>query len=336
MAGKGYATLKVRVGVTTNILNTTNEDSREDNENGTPNTTPRGDGSPPPQESVTASREKEASISTIGEAPPAVRRLLEEWLTSTLNNILDKPSQRDNRDIAHVDVTTIADERDVPRTGNTHTAVDAGNDTLVAVLKKMEEMENENKALCDQMKEHQERVEKILGAPKLLPKWDVSRFVEQPYNEEASPYAIPKTFKMPPYLKIYDGTTDPEDHIIHYVTIVKDNDLSKEQEPSVLLKKFGKNLIGVALDWYSKLPACSITTFEEMADKFVTTYAGAKKVEARVNDIFSVRQMHDEGLLSSVKQGKNEIAKCVRGNGGSSLPERTKQEQVESDQKIIK
>nr|XP_009611683.1 uncharacterized protein LOC104105121 [Nicotiana tomentosiformis] len=34
----------------------------------------------------------------------------------------------------------------------------------------MEEMKNENKALRDQMKEHQEKVDKIPGAPKLLPK----------------------------------------------------------------------------------------------------------------------------------------------------------------------
>ncbi|XP_070011124.1 uncharacterized protein [Nicotiana sylvestris] len=160
----------------------------------------------------------------------------------------------------------------------------------------MEEIENENKALRDQMKEHQERVDKIPGAPKLLPKCDVGRFIEQPYNEEASPYAIPKTFKMPPYLNIYDGTTDPEDHIIHYVTAVKGNNLSKEQVPSVLLKKFGETLTGGDLTWYSQLPARSIATFEEMADKFVTAQAGAKKAEARVNDIFVVRQMHGEGL----------------------------------------
>ncbi|XP_019267604.1 PREDICTED: uncharacterized protein LOC109244900 [Nicotiana attenuata] len=101
---------------------------------------------------------------------------------------------------------------------------------------------------------------------------------------------------MPPYLKIYDGTTDPEDHIIHYVTTVNGNDLSKEQVPSVLLKKFGETLTGGALTWYSQLPARSITTFEEMADKFVIAHAGAKKAKARVNDIFAVRQLPGEGL----------------------------------------
>ncbi|XP_019248793.1 PREDICTED: uncharacterized protein LOC109228067 [Nicotiana attenuata] len=160
----------------------------------------------------------------------------------------------------------------------------------------MEEIENENMELRDQMKEHQERVDKIPGAPKLLPKEGVDRFVEQPYSEEAAPHAIPRTFKMPPYLKIYDGTMDPEDHIIYYVTSVKGNDLSNEQVPSVLLKKFGETLTGGALTWYSQLPARSITTFEEMVDKFVTAHAGAKKAEARVNDIFVVRQSPGEGL----------------------------------------
>ncbi|XP_019267731.1 PREDICTED: uncharacterized protein LOC109245017 [Nicotiana attenuata] len=160
----------------------------------------------------------------------------------------------------------------------------------------MEEIENENKMLRNQMKEHQERVDKIPGAPKLFTKWDAGRFVEQPYSDEAAPYAIPKTFKIPPYLKIYDGTMDPEDHVTHYVTAVKGNDLAKEQVSSILLKKFGETLTEGALTWYSQLPACSIETFEEMADKFVTTHAWAKKAEPRVNDIFAIKQSPGEGL----------------------------------------
>ncbi|XP_070007800.1 uncharacterized protein [Nicotiana sylvestris] len=101
---------------------------------------------------------------------------------------------------------------------------------------------------------------------------------------------------------MYDGTIHPEDHIIHYVTTVKGNDLSKKQVPSVLLKNFGETLTGGPLTWYSQLSARSIATFEEMVDKFVTTHARAKKVGARVNDIFAVRQTHDEGLRDFVAQ----------------------------------
>nr|XP_016489185.1 PREDICTED: uncharacterized protein LOC107809107 [Nicotiana tabacum] len=189
------------------------------------------------------------------EAPPVVKRLLEEWLTNTLSNILEKPVQRDIEGTIIARTVVVADEPETPRTGNTHTVIDAGNDALATILKKIEEMENENKTLLDQMREHQERVDKIPGAPKLLPKCDVGRFVEQPYNEGATPHSIPKTFKMPPYLKIYDGTMDPEDHLIHYVTAVKGNDLSKEQVSSLLLKKFGETLTRGELTWYSQLPA---------------------------------------------------------------------------------
>lgn len=97
-------------------------------------------------------------------------------------------------------------------------------------------------------------------------------------------------------MKIYDETTDSEDHLIYYVTVVKGNDLSKEHVPSVLLKKFGKTLTGGALTWYSQLPARSISIFDEMSDKFATAHAGAKKAEARVNDIFAVRQTTGKGL----------------------------------------
>ncbi|XP_070054941.1 uncharacterized protein [Nicotiana tomentosiformis] len=181
--------------------------------------------------------------------------------------------------------------------GITHNVVNnAGDDTLTAILKRMEEMGNENKTLRDQMRKHKERVDKILGAPKLLPKRDAGWFIDQPYSDDVAPHAIPKTFKMLPYLKIYDGTTDPEDHMTYYVTAMKGNDLTKEQVSSILLKKIGESLTGGALTWYSQLPACSIETFEEMADKFVTAHVGAKKVEERVNDIFAIKQSPGEGL----------------------------------------
>nr|XP_016462445.1 PREDICTED: uncharacterized protein LOC107785618 [Nicotiana tabacum] len=100
---------------------------------------------------------------------------------------------------------------------------------------------------------------------------------------------------MSSYLKIYNSTTDLEDHVTHYVTVVKGDDLAKEQISSILLKKFGETLTGGGLTWYSQLSARSIETLEEMADKFVTAHAGAKKEEARVNDIVAIKQSPGEG-----------------------------------------
>nr|XP_016473088.1 PREDICTED: uncharacterized protein LOC107795038 [Nicotiana tabacum] len=98
-----------------------------------------------PHESVTASREKRASTSTIEEAPPAVKKLLLEWLTSTINNIFDKPAQKENGNTAQADIVTTTGEQPLPRTGNTYPTMDAGNDALATVPKKTEEMENEKR-----------------------------------------------------------------------------------------------------------------------------------------------------------------------------------------------
>uniref|UniRef100_A0A1U7WAD8 Uncharacterized protein LOC104224274 n=1 Tax=Nicotiana sylvestris TaxID=4096 RepID=A0A1U7WAD8_NICSY len=70
----------------------------------------------------------------------------------------------------------------------------------------------------------------------------------------------------------------------------------------MLLKKFGETLTGGALTWYSQLPARSISTFEEMVDKFATAHVGAKKAEARVNDSFVVRQTTGERLWDFLAQ----------------------------------
>ncbi|XP_019246546.1 PREDICTED: uncharacterized protein LOC109226207 [Nicotiana attenuata] len=290
------ARLKKIADVSNNLLGSLDEASRENTENTIPRFTPEGEISPSPHGDLTVLREKGASTSTARETPPAIKKLLEEWLISALSNMLERPPQGNVEDSPTTEIVVASGEPGATRTNNTRTVIEASDDALTTILKKMEEMENENKILRDQIKEHQERADKIPGAPKLLPKRDIGRFIEQPYSEEAAPHPIPKTFKMPPYLRIYDGTTDPEDHLIHYVTAVKGNDLSKEQVPSVLLKKFGETLTGGALTWYSQLPARSISTFEEMADKFATTHAGAKKAEARVNDIFAIRQTASEGL----------------------------------------
>nr|XP_016497374.1 PREDICTED: uncharacterized protein LOC107816196 [Nicotiana tabacum] len=279
MVGK-EARLKAVADVSNNLLNSLNETGREDNENTTPSATPEGEISPLPHGDLTILCERGTSTSTAEEAPPAVKRLLEEWLMSALKNMLEKPTQGDVEDVPPIDITDVVDEPSATRTSNTRTVTNAGDGALMDILKKMKEMKNENKTLRIQMKEHQEGVNNTPGAPKLLPKRDVGRFVEQPYNKGAAPHHIPKTFKMSPCLKIYDGTTDPEDHLIHYVTAVK----------------------GGALTWYSQLPARSISTFEEMVDKFATAHVGAKKAEARVNDSFVVRQTTGERLRDFLAQ----------------------------------
>lgn len=143
-----------------------------------------------------------------------MKKLLEAWLTYTLVSLISKQALCTTTENTRDHVTQRRNEQDdqlnPPILGNTHATFDsAGDNVLVAVLKTMKEMENWNKALKEQMKEHQEHVDKVPCAPKLLPKRDAGWFVEQPYSEDVAPHAIPKTFKIPLYLRIYNGTIDP-------------------------------------------------------------------------------------------------------------------------------
>lgn len=73
-----------------------------------------------------------------------------------LTSILIKFAQRASREDARVDITMTTTEQHVlaPPIDIPHTVNYEGNDTLATILRKMEEMENENKALRNKMREH--------------------------------------------------------------------------------------------------------------------------------------------------------------------------------------
>ncbi|XP_070056830.1 uncharacterized protein [Nicotiana tomentosiformis] len=81
---------------------------------------------------------------------------------------------------------------------------------------------------------------------------------------------------------------------------VNENDLTKQEIESVLVKKFGETLTKGALTWYSLLPENYIDSFVELADLFIKAHLGAQKVEKRMEDIFKVKQGDTELLREFV------------------------------------
>ncbi|XP_059281008.1 uncharacterized protein LOC132034641 [Lycium ferocissimum] len=103
-----------------------------------------------------------------------------------------------------------------------------------------------------------------------------------------------------PDLPKYDGTTDPQEHVIVYTCAVNGNDMQPDEVESVLLKMFGETLSKGKMTWYSLLPEHSIHSFEMLADAFIKAHAGAKKVSARKADIFMISQGNTELLREFV------------------------------------
>ena len=98
--------------------------------------------------------------------------------------------------------------------------------------------------------------------------------VRGPYDMLSSPlgqhildYEPPCGFVIPPF-GMYDGSSDPYDHMLHFnqaMILNVGNDI-------LLCKVFPASLKGLALAWFHKLPIGSLNSFSELWVAFVTQY----------------------------------------------------------------
>ncbi|XP_072084375.1 uncharacterized protein [Arachis hypogaea] len=104
---------------------------------------------------------------------------------------------------------------------------------------------------------------------------------------------MPKNFELPTGLKSYKGFGDPRVHIKKFQSMMFFNSAS---DP-VLFRSFLTYLDGAALLWFSKIPAGSISSFEDLARSFIDYFAASR--------IY----VHGFDYLSTIKQGQHESLK---------------------------
>ena len=71
---------------------------------------------------------------------------------------------------------------------------------------------------------------------------------------------MPRKFSFP-NMKMYDGTTDPTNHIASYKQRMFTAAIPREQREACMCKSFGSSLQGPALQWYTNLANNSISSF---------------------------------------------------------------------------
>ncbi|GKF57439.1 hypothetical protein Tco_0170976, partial [Tanacetum coccineum] len=75
--------------------------------------------------------------------------------------------------------------------------------------------------------------------------------------------------RMPTSLKIYDGSTDPDDHITRFVREANQG----EWEMPVWCRMFHQTLDGPARGWFGRLPNGCIDSWTDLRDKFSERFA---------------------------------------------------------------
>ena len=104
-------------------------------------------------------------------------------------------------------------------------------------------------------------------------------------------YDPPRGFSIPPFA-MYNGSSDPYDHMLHYNQAM----ILNARDDRLLCKVFPASLKGPALAWFHKLPRGSINTFGELWAALVSQYLCSVKQKGNISSFQSILKREDESI----------------------------------------
>ena len=113
-----------------------------------------------------------------------------------------------------------------------------------------------------------------------------------PLGQHILDYDHPHGFSIPPFT-MYDGSSDPYDHMLHFNQAM----ILNAGDNRLLCKVFPASLKGPALAWFYKLPQGSINTFGELWVAFVSQYLCSVKQKGNIISLQSILKREDESIL---------------------------------------
>ncbi|GKC19981.1 reverse transcriptase domain-containing protein [Tanacetum coccineum] len=98
--------------------------------------------------------------------------------------------------------------------------------------------------------------------------------------------------RMPTNVKIYDGTSDPADHITRFTGMEN----SAEWPMPVWCRMFQQTLDGKARAWFDKLPSGSIDGWDDLEEKFLNMFGMLKACDKDPTEITKIVRRANETL----------------------------------------
>ncbi|KAF5789717.1 putative retrotransposon gag domain-containing protein [Helianthus annuus] len=162
-----------------------------------------------------------------------------------------------------------------------------------------------NHAMARELQKLKDMISSVPGVVKPIPEiadgsHKVSRFAPPICDAE-----VPKRFHIPT-MKLYDGTTDPEEHVAQYRERMEINPIPEKLKEACLCKGFGSTLTGSALKWLLSLPPYSITSFANLVNLFNNQFSCSRKFERLTSDLYRVTQSHNESLRDYITKFSKE------------------------------
>ena len=140
-----------------------------------------------------------------------------------------------------------------------------------------------------------------------------------PFAEHIVMEEPPTGFEVPSLLRMYDGSTDPDEHISHFKLVMSLVKVPREKKDAMWCKAFAASLQGNAVRWIMSLERFSIDSFLELANAFVRHFCYKRRAKKSVYHLFSVWQGKDESLAEYDRRFKNEVMETDNCNEVTAL-----------------
>ena len=112
-----------------------------------------------------------------------------------------------------------------------------------------------------------------------------------PLGQHILNYDPPRDFSIPPFA-MYNGSSDPYDHMLHFNQAM----ILNVGDDRLLCKVFQASLKGPALTWFHKLPRGSVNTFGELWIAFVSQYLCSVRQKGNISSLQSIFKWEDESI----------------------------------------
>ncbi|KAH6787972.1 hypothetical protein C2S52_007524 [Perilla frutescens var. hirtella] len=161
-------------------------------------------------------------------------------------------------------------------------------------------------------------ITRIPGVPLPIRKAAPNSFADSPFVDEIGLTEMPSKFTLPS-MKLFNGTSDPDDHIAQYKQKMFIAAIPKYLREACMCKGFGSSLSGAALQWFTNLPNASIGSFAQLTDLFVEQFASSRKIEKHSDDLYAIIQYPNETLRNYVARFNTEKVEIPGCNADTAI-----------------
>ncbi|KAK4405610.1 hypothetical protein Sango_0567500 [Sesamum angolense] len=173
----------------------------------------------------------------------------------------------------------------------------------------------------EEEEQRQEEVNSRVSRP------EVAHTQEHPFSTAILAEALPASVKVS-NLSEYDGTGDPQEHLDKFYAKIDWYDLSD----AAYCKVFRTTLSKRALAWFNQLPAGTISSLEQLTQRFLHHFSMNKRVPKTAAFLFTIRQRENEPLRDYMQR----FVEAVHEESIAGKPPSTMENLLMRSQKYIR